>query len=253
MIELGEVVDKLKSLGLTSYEAKALVALLRLNEATAREVSENTGIPRTKVYEVLRRLAEKGFVEIQPGTPTVFRALEPLEVVDKIQQDVVNKMRELATLMKKINVEKKNEAHHVWVSKGRFAVESKLKEILDGVKKEVLLFLIDPQFKLDLPKSKVSKVLLYEKVALEIDSFKVIDKEKLKNADEFYRKFAKLIEGYVINNVEYKPKLLVIADDEKSLLIFGEGGRLVAISISIPLIVLLQKAMFESLWDNFTI
>jgi len=50
--------------------------------------------------------------------------------------------------------------------------------------------------------------------------------------------------------VKVKPVLLCIADDKKSILAFKE--RLVAVTITIPLVVLLQKAMFEALWRQYS-
>ena len=49
----------LKKLGLTMYEAQAYVTLTSLISSTATEISEKSGIPRSKIYEVLKGLVQK--------------------------------------------------------------------------------------------------------------------------------------------------------------------------------------------------
>jgi hypothetical protein len=60
-------------------------------------------------------------------------------------------------------------------------------------------------------------------------------------------------DGYSFEGTKFKPNFLGIADGKKSVLTFKEGTEIVAITITIPMIVLLQKTMFESLWENFTL
>ncbi|MCX6668476.1 MAG: TrmB family transcriptional regulator, partial [Methanothrix sp.] len=64
------LVDGLRKLGLTEYEAKTYAALVGLGEATARGVHEKSGVPRTRIYDILRDLEGKGFVEFIHGSPT---------------------------------------------------------------------------------------------------------------------------------------------------------------------------------------
>lgn len=68
-----QLTSNLEKLGLTENEAKAYVGLVSLKEATAREVHELTNVPRAKIYEILKALAKKGFLEVRQGTPTYFQ------------------------------------------------------------------------------------------------------------------------------------------------------------------------------------
>ncbi len=64
-------------LGFTRYEAKVYVALLVRGTATASEISDLSGVPYTRVYDVLGSLESKGFVASIPGRPMKFQAIEP--------------------------------------------------------------------------------------------------------------------------------------------------------------------------------
>jgi len=81
---------------------------------------------------------------------------------------------------------------------------------------------------------------------------RIVDRDKLRKSNqEFFRRFVELLEGY-FEGVKVKPVLLCIADNKKSILAFKEGDELVAVTITIPLVVLLQKAMFEALWRQYS-
>ena len=55
---------ELMKLGLSAYEVKAYLSLLDENPATAYETGKASGIPTSKVYEVLKKLVGKGVVSV---------------------------------------------------------------------------------------------------------------------------------------------------------------------------------------------
>ena len=61
------VVEKLQRIGLTEYEAKAYLTLLRDHLNSASKLSEKSGVPRTKIYSVLESLERKGWIRIFLG------------------------------------------------------------------------------------------------------------------------------------------------------------------------------------------
>ncbi len=81
------VVEKLKRVGLTEYEAKAYIALLNTHLCTATQVSEKSDVPRTRIYAVLECLGQKGWVRIYSGVPLLFKAVDPLVVFEQIKED----------------------------------------------------------------------------------------------------------------------------------------------------------------------
>jgi sugar-specific transcriptional regulator TrmB len=83
-----EVLDALKNIGLNLYERKIFVALLAKGIATAAEVSEIASVPRSRSYDVLESLAEKGFVVVQPSKPIKYVALKPSESMEMIKENL---------------------------------------------------------------------------------------------------------------------------------------------------------------------
>jgi len=87
-------------LGLTEYEAKTLNALFRSREAGAPEIGRMAEVPKTRVYDILEKLARKNLViEIQ-GRPKKYRAVEAENVVREL---IEGKRREVKELEEKSN------------------------------------------------------------------------------------------------------------------------------------------------------
>ncbi len=89
-----ESVEALKLMGLTDYETQAYVALTSLISANATEISLATNVPRSKVYQVLKNLAEKGFIEMSRGKPLKFTVIPPHEVFKKSRNHIRNTMEQ---------------------------------------------------------------------------------------------------------------------------------------------------------------
>jgi sugar-specific transcriptional regulator TrmB len=61
---MDKALTHLGELGLSEYEGRAYISLLRNSPATAYEISKHSGIPTSKVYEVLKRLSAKGMIAL---------------------------------------------------------------------------------------------------------------------------------------------------------------------------------------------
>ena len=82
-----DAVEALVELGLTEYEAKCFVALNRVPKAKAKEISQLSEVPRSRVYDVLDLLHKRGLVDIQQSDPREYRAVAKDEAFDKLRRD----------------------------------------------------------------------------------------------------------------------------------------------------------------------
>lgn len=89
MVASQKVLDTLKQIGLNLYERKLWVALLSRGTATAGELAEIGKIPRSRCYDVLETLAEKGFVVIQNTKPLRYLAVSPAEALERAKKKIV--------------------------------------------------------------------------------------------------------------------------------------------------------------------
>ena len=80
-----DITEKLKNLfELTDHEAEVYLVILNNASLTATAVSKVTSIRRSRTYEILRNLKEKGLVVEENGNPKTFKAKSPRLVVDSL-------------------------------------------------------------------------------------------------------------------------------------------------------------------------
>lgn len=87
-------INALKTMGLTDYETRAYVALTSLISGTATEVSESSGVPRSRTYEILKSLQKKGFIEVIQGKPLKFNTVPPQDVFEKSRERIIEEMEQ---------------------------------------------------------------------------------------------------------------------------------------------------------------
>jgi HTH-type transcriptional regulator, sugar sensing transcriptional regulator len=76
------IVERLIRLGLTMYEARAYVALIRRDGSTSAEIARVSGVPRPRIYDVIDSLVAKGLASERPGHTAKFVATPPDEAVN---------------------------------------------------------------------------------------------------------------------------------------------------------------------------
>jgi sugar-specific transcriptional regulator TrmB len=91
MVATTKTMDALKSIGLNLYERKIFVALLARGVATAGELSQIANVPRSRSYDILESLAEKGFVVVQPSKPIRYVALAPKDALERTKENLKKK------------------------------------------------------------------------------------------------------------------------------------------------------------------
>ena len=82
------VLDRLRILGMSLYEARIYIGLLRHGPQNGNEVSKSAGIPSSKVYSTLERLASKGIVHsVRTGSGTQYVCISPQELVRRFRDE----------------------------------------------------------------------------------------------------------------------------------------------------------------------
>ena len=76
--------ELLEQIGLTAYERKALVTLMVCGVADAAALCREGGIPTSKIYRAMEKLAQLGFVQMQPTRPKMYAALPPEVIASRV-------------------------------------------------------------------------------------------------------------------------------------------------------------------------
>jgi len=82
------IVDRLRVLGMSLYEAQVYLGLVRHGPQNGNEVAKSAGIPSSKVYSTLEKLAREGIVHtIMTGSGTQYISISPDELVHRFRQE----------------------------------------------------------------------------------------------------------------------------------------------------------------------
>jgi sugar-specific transcriptional regulator TrmB len=132
-----DVIKHLMRLGLSEYEARAYVATVALGEGTVNEISKESGVPRSRAYDIMERLAAKGFVEMGNTTPICYRANDPMTASERLMEEVRHANEEILKGLREAGKKAEKIDNPVWTLTGDWAIERKIEDLLDTARKEV--------------------------------------------------------------------------------------------------------------------
>lgn len=137
--------ELLEELGLQRYEAHCFVALTRLSEATAREISEVADVPRTRVYDAVEQLEDEGLVDVQHSNPKRFRAVSVEQAVALLRERFDRRFDHLLDGLETLeHVDSQpNGPAGVWATTGQQAVDTRTIEFVDAAADEVIFVVND--------------------------------------------------------------------------------------------------------------
>ncbi len=135
-----EIVEKLQKLGLTKYESLAYITLLKLGPSKATDITKESGIPHTRVYDVLSSLHRKGFVDVMQGSPRLYKPVNPEVVLEKIKEDFIEDIENL----KEAFLDLYREVHgedlpEIWTIQGFDNTVERAEYVIRTAKHEVLI------------------------------------------------------------------------------------------------------------------
>lgn len=107
------IMNLLSQLGLTEYESRTLTTLFDLYEADAPDISRNAEIPKTRVYDVLEKLKEKGLVLEVYGRPKKYKVIDPEDIFKNLLDKKQKEFRDLDKQVKDILVKETWKNHVV--------------------------------------------------------------------------------------------------------------------------------------------
>ena len=155
MITKPELVKRVRDyFNLNIYETKVWLALLSKGIASAGEIAELSGVPRSRTYDVLESLEKRGFAITKIGKPVKYISVKPTEFIEKMKSKTMHeaneKVKSLSGLKDTTEYVELEQLHNVGISpiksteitgsiKGRSNVISRVRELLENAKKEVLI------------------------------------------------------------------------------------------------------------------
>jgi len=163
MLVKTELVNKIKDyFDLNIYETKVWLALLGKGVASAGEVADLSGVPRSRTYDVLESLEKKGFAIIKLGKPVKYLGVKPRMILEKLKNNARKDADDrIESLMKVRETDEYQQLEGLYKGginpakredlsaalKGKSNISTHLREILTNAKKEVIVCANAHEFK----------------------------------------------------------------------------------------------------------
>jgi sugar-specific transcriptional regulator TrmB len=254
----GAHLERLQRLGLTSYEARAYLALLRRDSSTAAETARIAGLPRQRVYDVLSSLVEKGLASTRPGKAVKYSATSPEQALSSLiaqhRQQLADLERETTSMLDALTPaylagqEHTDPLEYIEVLRDRRAINERFGELEAGIKDEILVF-TKPPYATPVFEHEEGLEVVSSHRARSVYEFSAFDDPRSAEAIRRY-----IEAGEEARFVDELPLKLVIIDVQ--IVMFGMedpvGGRsvLTMIVVDHPSLARLLKIAFEAVWET---
>ena len=133
-----DIANLLIHLGFTEYEAKTYLALLRKSPLTGYAVARASGVPRSKIYEVLAGMVERGDVLVSYGEPVQYAPKRPEELIESRRQLVDRQLSAAEEGLDRF-VGQSTPTDLIWDIRGRDEILYRVREVIGRADKRILL------------------------------------------------------------------------------------------------------------------
>lgn len=140
-------ITALRRLGLTEYESRLYLALLRNGPIKASQLSFFGQVPRTKTYGAIKELQRKGLVSITPGKPEIYAPGSPIEVlmpiVSRLDHDIKDSEHVVQSLAmtyessKYVKRDVPKQSDQFWHIEGRQSINNKLNQLMKDASQSI--------------------------------------------------------------------------------------------------------------------
>jgi len=234
----------LHELGLTEYETRAYLTLIEGGTMTAGHISETAEVPYSKIYETLNSLEKKGWIEIEKNKPSKYYPKPPTEALEaaKLRFESTMKaweqtvLKELQPLYERREIREKPD---IWIIRGEFNILVKLREMLNTVKKELMVAIpILPETLVEI----IYPILIHQR-DMGVETLLMVSQNVEKKNIERISDVAE---------VRVRDRMFgggIIANGREAMLLLGEEPNLVIWSDHMGL-VKFAKDYFQYLWNS---
>jgi len=243
--------DLKKYFKLNIYEVKIWTALLSRGIASAGELADISGVPRSRCYDVLETLEKKGFIIMKIGKPIKYLAVRPDVIMERVKKNIKDESDELSMHyegikdtdeFKELELLHKTGVQHVDISAisksivGRASINRQIKDMLSKSKASVV-FVATQEHTERILKLVKSFVTNFSKKGI-----------KTRLYAPYTKALSKKLQG--IEHVEYNPNGTFVAVDGSEMLFMVSNANIapdyeVAIWIDSPFFVNAVNVLFE--------
>ena len=130
--------ETLKNMGFSEYEAKAYLTLLEESPLTGYAVAKNSGVPRSRIYEVLDSLAMRGDILVSPGNTPQYSPIPSKELIKSRRLKAEENFKRAEESLTKFE-QSANDRENIWNITGSLEILDKVRACILAAEKRILL------------------------------------------------------------------------------------------------------------------
>ena len=259
MIIKAELVKKIKDyFNLNIYETKVWLALLGKGLASAGEIAEISGVPRSRTYDVLESLEKQGFAIEKIGKPAKYIAVRPSVILEKLKNNTMKEAEEKVNILSKLRGSAEyTELEGIYTTgikpikhedlsgsvRGRSTIYNHARELLENAKKEIIICTTTKDFS--------EKIRLFTTLFQRLNKNGVKIKVALSGNEAEIKKLA-IKTKQKIKAIAINTKFFII-DQEQVLFYLADGGiaeEETAIWLNTPFFTNALVYLFNQIWSD---
>lgn len=221
---------ELKGIGMSEYEAKIYVILSALRVASAREIHEQTKIPRGRIYETLSSLTQKGFVVSSGKEPARYSPVDVIQTFERLKRESVSSLDGLSQRLKALETETPEPLMQGYKLYTEWTRDNQIRMIFRRAKSEII-FLCNDEKILTKYANDISRAAKRVYVYLVVGKNDLAEFAPIKcyvGGNDIESSFYQHEGG---ENFGLSMRLLLLADRRESLSVLEDNGRLTGIFI----------------------
>ncbi len=257
------VVVDLLNLGLTLNESKAYKALVALGQSPARKIAEQSGVPRSKVYETLDLLEKRGIARRIQGTdPTEFKPSPPKIAIPYLLEKIEHSSRSAQIALE--TLEEDREGIHeelVWTVQGTDQITLELINAISTAKESVFIATRSPKLLSPLRTTFAAakkRSVLIELYTTKFDAARFQEfqhyltiNDEVPTSEVLLERMVEVLSKPNLPSVGWNPDQMsiIVIDNMESIAVFGsftKSQKPWGLLIRNPLIVLFQWQVIKS-------
>ena len=229
MIVKQELVKKIKDyFGLNVYETKVWLALISKGIASAGEIADISGVPRSRTYDVLESLEKREFAIVKLGKPVKYMGVKPKVILEKLKNNTLREAEEKIKELSRVKetdefiqledlfkqgitpVKRENISASI---KGKANISNHIREIIQNAREEVIICTDADEIN--------NKSRLFNQTFERLKDAKVKVKSALHGDEKIISQLSKKF-GIKFSRINIKAKFFII--DRKEILFYINKG-----------------------------
>ena len=145
MSNMKKILQSLQNINFTQYESKAYLSLLQQAQVSGYELAKNSGIPASKIYQVLKKLLTKEVVVALDSNPVKYAPIPPDQILSRFRNDYLQNIDSLKTNLDEIYTKHQHTDNYIWNITGRDSILNRVNEFINQARFSIHLSVWDEE------------------------------------------------------------------------------------------------------------